>query len=81
VRSELGGVIELVDDPYVAAKGADAVALITEWHQLRQPDFAQLRKVVRTPVLFDGRNVWDPVEARQAGFEYHGIGRPQRGHM
>ncbi|HMG23853.1 MAG TPA: UDP-glucose/GDP-mannose dehydrogenase family protein [Kofleriaceae bacterium] len=77
VRAVLGEGIALVDDPYVAAEGADAILLITEWHQLRQPDFARLRKLVRTPVLFDGRNVWDPVAAQRAGFEYHAIGRPR----
>jgi UDPglucose 6-dehydrogenase len=79
VRSLAGDAIGIADDPYVAAEGADAVVLITEWHQLRHPDYARLFQVVRTPVLFDGRNVWDPVEARRAGFEYHGIGRPQPG--
>jgi UDPglucose 6-dehydrogenase len=76
VRALLGDAIELPDDPYVAATGADAVVLITEWHELRQPDFARLRQLVRTPLLFDGRNVWDPVEVRRKGFEYVGIGRP-----
>lgn len=75
VRALLGDAITLTDDPYVAAEGADAVVLITEWHQLRAPDYARLAQVVRTPLLFDGRNVWDPVEARKAGFEYTGIGR------
>ncbi|TMQ16637.1 MAG: UDP-glucose/GDP-mannose dehydrogenase family protein [Deltaproteobacteria bacterium] len=79
VRALLGNSISLVDDPYGAADGADAIVLITEWHQLRQPDFARLRKAVRTPLLFDGRNVWDPVAARRAGFEYIGIGRPSGG--
>ena len=76
VRTLLGDAVGLADNPYLAAEGADAVVLITEWHQLRQPDYTRLRQVVRTPVLFDGRNVWDPVEARRAGFEYVGIGRP-----
>jgi UDPglucose 6-dehydrogenase len=76
VRALVGAAIELAADPYAAAEGSDAVVLITEWHELRQPDFARLRKVVRTPVLFDGRNVWDPVEARRKGFKYIGIGRP-----
>jgi UDPglucose 6-dehydrogenase len=77
VRAQMGDKVELVDDPYAAAEGADAVVLITEWHELRQPDFARLRQIVRTPLLFDGRNVWDPIEARRKGFEYVGIGRPQ----
>jgi UDPglucose 6-dehydrogenase len=78
MRAVLGDQAEIVEDPYVAAEGADAVVLITEWHQLRQPDFARLRKLVRTPVLFDGRNVWDPVEATRKGFQYIGIGRPMK---
>jgi UDPglucose 6-dehydrogenase len=78
IRAQLGDKVELVDDPYAAAEGADAVVLITEWHELRQPDFARLRQIVRTPLLFDGRNVWDPIEARRKGFEYFGIGRPQQ---
>jgi UDPglucose 6-dehydrogenase len=76
VRAALGDAVTIADDPYSAAEGADAILLITEWHQLRQPDFVRLRKLVRTPVLFDGRNVWDPIAAREAGFEYHAIGRP-----
>jgi len=78
MRALLGDQLDIVDDPYAAAEGADAVVLITEWHQLRQPDFGRLRKIVRTPVLFDGRNVWDPVEAERKGFRYIGIGRPLR---
>jgi UDPglucose 6-dehydrogenase len=77
VRAMLGDSIVITEDPYVAAQGADAVLLITEWHSLRQPDFVRLRKLVRTPVLFDGRNIWDPVAAQRAGFEYHAIGRPR----
>jgi UDPglucose 6-dehydrogenase len=76
VRAELGDTLELTDDPYAAASGADAVVLVTEWHELRQPDFARLKLVMRTPVLFDGRNVWSAEHARRAGFVYHAIGRP-----
>ena len=76
IRALLGESILLTEDPYLAAEGADAVILITEWHQLRQPDFVRLREIMRTPILFDGRNVWDPIEARHNGFEYTGVGRP-----
>ncbi|MGN6103679.1 MAG: UDP binding domain-containing protein, partial [Kofleriaceae bacterium] len=58
-----------------AAAGADALVLVTEWHELRHPDLERLRELMRTPVLFDGRNVWSPAEARAAGFVYQGIGR------
>jgi UDPglucose 6-dehydrogenase len=60
---------------YQAAEGADALVLVTEWHELRRPDFARLRAEMRGVHLFDGRNIWDPVEARAAGFVYAGIGR------
>jgi UDPglucose 6-dehydrogenase len=76
VRALLGDAIALTDDPYVAAEQADAVVLITEWHQLRQPDYARLKQIMRATNLFDGRNVWDPIEARRHGFTYVGIGRP-----
>ena len=68
--------VTLVEDPYAAAEGADAVALVTEWHALRHPDYARLAQSMRTRELFDGRNVWNPDEARAAGFHYQGIGRP-----
>ncbi len=76
VRALIGETITYAPNPYAAAEGADAVVLVTEWNELRHPDFVKLRGLVRTPVLFDGRNVWPPDEARRAGFTYHGIGRP-----
>ncbi len=63
-------------NPYEAAEGADALVLCTEWHQFRRPDWARLKSLMRTPVLFDGRNIWDPAECRAMGFTYYGIGRP-----
>ncbi|HEV7558078.1 MAG TPA: UDP-glucose/GDP-mannose dehydrogenase family protein, partial [Kofleriaceae bacterium] len=65
--------LELADDPYRAAAHADAVVLVTEWRELREPDLARLRGAMRTPVLFDGRNVWSPHDARAAGFTYYGV--------
>jgi UDPglucose 6-dehydrogenase len=76
VKAQLGNTIELSKDAYTAATGADAVVLVTEWHELRNPEFARLKTVMKAPVLFDGRNVWAPEEARAAGFTYYGIGRP-----
>jgi UDPglucose 6-dehydrogenase len=78
VRAQLGAAIELVDDPYAAAAGADALVLVTEWHELRHPDLARLASVMRGRALFDGRNVWPAADARAAGFAYYGIGRPVR---
>ena len=73
----LHGTVDLVEEPYAAAAGADALFLVTEWNEFRQPDWARLKGMMRTPVLFDGRNVWDGQKARAAGFTYYGIGRRQ----
>jgi UDPglucose 6-dehydrogenase len=73
-----GGRIELAPDPYSAAAGADALVLVTEWNEFRQPDFARLKQIMKQPVLFDGRNVWDPAKVRAMGFAYQGIGRAPR---
>ncbi|HEX7838164.1 MAG TPA: UDP-glucose/GDP-mannose dehydrogenase family protein [Kofleriaceae bacterium] len=76
IAQAVGGAVELVRDAYAAATGADALVLVTEWHELRDPDLARLYRVMRTKVLVDGRNVWSPGDARKAGFTYYGIGRP-----
>jgi UDPglucose 6-dehydrogenase len=75
VRERFGDAVELAADPYSAAAGADALVLVTEWHELRQPDLPRLKQIMRSHVLFDGRNVWSSEAARSAGFVYHGIGR------
>ncbi|MCC6805894.1 MAG: UDP-glucose/GDP-mannose dehydrogenase family protein [Deltaproteobacteria bacterium] len=69
------GRIIVHDNMYAAVEGADALALMTEWHAFRRPDFARMKQLMRGPLLFDGRNVWDPGELTQLGFRYHGIGR------
>jgi UDPglucose 6-dehydrogenase len=65
----------LHDDPYAAADGADALMLVTEWKAYWSPDLARLKALMNTPVLLDGRNVWDPSFVKESGFEYYGIGR------
>jgi UDPglucose 6-dehydrogenase len=60
---------------YGAVEGADALVLVTEWHEYRTPDFHRLKKLMKEAVLFDGRNMWAPGEVRELGFEYSGIGR------
>jgi UDPglucose 6-dehydrogenase len=65
-------------DPYSAAHGADALAVMTEWLVYRNPDFERVRKLLRRPLLIDGRNVYDPDRMATLGFEYHGIGRGRR---
>ena len=65
-------------DPYSAAHGADALIVMTEWLVYRNPDFERVRKLVRRPLLIDGRNLYDPERMASLGFEYHGIGRASR---
>jgi UDPglucose 6-dehydrogenase len=62
-------------DPYDALAGAQALVIVTEWLQYRNPDFERMRSLLKTPVIFDGRNLYDPDRVIRLGFEYHGIGR------
>ena len=68
--------LELVDDPYEAVQGADALALVTEWRQYWAPDFERIASLMNDPVVFDGRNIWAPDVVRNRGFTYYSIGRP-----
>ena len=60
---------------YAAAKGADALLVVTEWNEFRQLDMVRLKRAMRRPVLVDGRNIYDPAQMRALGFVYRGIGR------
>ncbi len=71
----LGGRIALCESNYDVAEGAHALALVTEWHQFRRPNFQRLKELMRGAHLFDGRNIWEPREVRALGFTYEGIGR------
>ena len=75
-----GGQLRLGESPYAAVEGADALVLVTEWKQFRQPDFARVRDLMTMAVLFDGRNLYDPKQLSALGFVYRGIGRPALGH-
>lgn len=75
VRALYGDRVKLCDTMYAAAEGADALALVTEWHEYRLPDFPRLKHLMKEHVIFDGRNVWSPADIRAAGFAYSGIGR------
>ena len=76
-REVVGNKIRFEEKAYACAEGADALALVTEWHEYRRPNFDRLKRLLRQPVLFDGRNQWDPKTLRVAGFTYAGIGRGQ----
>ncbi len=69
--------LQYAPDPYAAAQGADALLVVTEWREFRSPDFDRLRAEMATPVLYDGRNLYDPGTVRGLGFEHVGIGRGQ----
>ncbi|HEU5217459.1 MAG TPA: UDP-glucose/GDP-mannose dehydrogenase family protein [Gemmatimonadales bacterium] len=62
-------------DPYEALAGADALVIVTEWLVYRNPDFERMRSLLTAPIVFDGRNLYDPDRMSRLGFEYHGIGR------
>lgn len=67
--------IGLASDGYEVLKEADALAILTEWNEFREPDFPRMRGLMREAVIFDGRNLFDPAEMRGLGFRYHSIGR------
>jgi UDPglucose 6-dehydrogenase len=75
VRKQLGDRIQYEENNYECAKGADALVLVTEWHEFRRPSFERLKGLLKQPVIFDGRNIWSPGELRAAGFTYYGMGR------
>ena len=71
-----GGRVTFAPGNYDALKGADCLAIVTEWSEFRRPDFERMRKVMRAPIIFDGRNLFTPEQMREHGFTYHSIGRP-----
>ncbi|MDQ2963171.1 MAG: UDP-glucose/GDP-mannose dehydrogenase family protein [Pseudomonadota bacterium] len=68
--------LSYAESPLDAVADADALVVVTEWKEFRSPDFGELKGRLRQPLLFDGRNLYDPAVARAAGLEYFGIGRP-----
>jgi UDPglucose 6-dehydrogenase len=75
-RRVLGERVRFAESSYEALKDADGLALVTEWNAYRRPDFARMREAMRRPVIFDGRNVYDPNRLATRGFTCYGIGRP-----
>ncbi|HEV8318143.1 MAG TPA: UDP-glucose/GDP-mannose dehydrogenase family protein [Vicinamibacterales bacterium] len=74
-RSILGSKVTYAAKSYDALKGADALAIITEWNEFRRPDFPRMRALMRSPVIFDGRNLFTPDQMKTHGFTYYSIGR------
>jgi len=74
-RREFGDRVMLCSRAYEAVAGADALVVVTEWNEFREPDFAKIRSMMRHAAVFDGRNIYDPKLLRDLGFHYEGIGR------
>ncbi|MCJ7701533.1 MAG: UDP-glucose/GDP-mannose dehydrogenase family protein [Anaerolineales bacterium] len=71
--------VKMYPDPYSMAEGCDALMVNTEWNEFKQLNRRQIKESMRTPVLFDGRNIYDPGEMKKLGFKYRGLGRGYNG--
>lgn len=75
-RGEFGDRVAYCAKNYDAVAGADALCVVTEWNEFRHPDFERIKVLLKAPVIFDGRNLWEPREMKLKGFTYFPIGRP-----
>ena len=75
VRARYGMKLTYCDRPYDTLQGADGLAIVTEWQEFRNPNFPLMARLLREPVVFDGRNLYDPAQMAEAGFRYYSIGR------
>jgi UDPglucose 6-dehydrogenase len=75
-RDIFGDRIRYAETNYDALDNADMLVIVTEWRQYRVPDFGRMRERMRQPMIFDGRNLFEPERLRELGFEYTSIGRP-----
>jgi len=74
-RQLFGSRIQLCANNYACLEDADSLLLITEWQAFRNPNFERMKRIMRQPVIFDGRNIYDPASLRELGFVYYGIGK------
>jgi UDPglucose 6-dehydrogenase len=74
-RKIFGDRIQYTHRNYDALHGASALLILTEWNEFRRPDFARIKRLLKQPVIFDGRNIFDPADLRKLGFTYYSIGR------
>ncbi len=79
VQREYPGKFEICDEMYDTLKNADAVVISTDWNEFKQPDFAQMKAALKSPVVFDGRNLYRPSQMRDDGFVYYSVGRASVG--
>lgn len=75
IRKYFGNRIQYAKDMYSACKNADALIVVTEWAEFREPNFAKIKKLLKKPFIFDGRNIYNPTMLKKMGFRYFGIGR------
>jgi UDPglucose 6-dehydrogenase len=74
-RTIFGTRVDFKDKSYEALSGADGLAIVTEWNEFREPDWTKIKKMLKTPVIFDGRNIYNPDQLRGLGFSYYAMGR------
>ena len=79
VRRQYGDKLTYCAKPMKALDGADALAIMTEWGDYQRPEFKEMFQRMRSPVIFDGRNLYEPWAMERLGFTYHSIGRPAVG--
>ena len=75
-RAVFGERVSYHTDAYAALHGADALVVVTEWNEYRNPDFERIRAELSQPLIFDGRNIYDPGMMARYKFEYYSVGRP-----
>jgi UDPglucose 6-dehydrogenase len=68
------GKVQYKDNPYQALEGAEALLLLTEWREFREPDFDRVKQLMKTPLIFDGRNQYSKKAMKQLGFTHYAIG-------
>lgn len=76
-REVLGDILTYAQDDYSALEDADALLICTEWNEFRRPDFARMKRLLKSPLIFDGRNLYEPKRMAEHGYDYHSIGRPR----
>jgi UDPglucose 6-dehydrogenase len=74
-RAMYGDRLQYAELPMQALENADALAVVTEWGDFRTPDFDEMQRLMKTPIVFDGRNIYDPALMKSAGFTYYCIGK------
>ena len=73
--------VKMLPNPYQMAEGCDILMVNTEWNEFRQLDLGQIRDAMKQPLIFDGRNIYDPEKMAELGFKYRGVGRGYDGRV